>query len=935
MPRAILHIGTEKTGSSAIQAYLAGHRDRLRASGFVYSSLPDSKNHVALAAYAQDDTKVDDLRMAFGADNAGRLAGFRTRIEQMLAAEVAANPNATFVFSGEHCHSRLLQPDEVGRLRDLLRRFFDDIRIVVYLRRQDQVAVSLYSTLVKAGGTRAAILDPAALDRRYYDYEALLDRWTEAFGRDRLIVGRFVESMSPQGSIIPDFCARTGIPLLDHAERRLNESLKPPHQEFLRRINERLPRFKGGALNPDRGDIDNYVTAVGSGPGRRPSRAAARKFYESFSASNDAVRVRHFPGSASLFEENFEFYPEVADGAELSIEDTLDITADIWTALVKEGHGLRARAQVLAEPAPREAPAKKMSKPARPRSKAPPPTGGVPRSGGGIVNAGYQRDDNNIVDYQLWQMGDQKLRGPEPDFTKPYFAAIGAAQVFGRFGAKPFPALLAERIGMQALNLGMSGAGPSFFLQRDELIEAANRAQFVIVQLMSGRSVSNSRAVLANNQGVMWPRADPEGPALFAEDIYRDFVQTLSAAELAELRAESREIYVAETQALLERIERPKILLYWSKRPVDYDDGLGDLASYWGDFPHFVNRDVIDMLAPFADHYVEVVGNRGLPQPLFHRETGAPVLMWPEERFPNVHLREHNHYYPSPEMNADAAEALMPAAQRAAAAPPPPIAIKPRPGLRHVLVHMHIFKNGGAAIDRALKEGFDHRWTAVASPAPEKGAEAVAQATDADPRLLAVSASQIRFPFARRDGLRFHPLLFLRNPILRARAVYQHERSEWQRDNSDGLHTRMANQHDFRAWIQWCLSERMLSGPIANYQTRMCSISDNGTKLDDWARPITLRHFREASTLLANATVGTIEDFDASLIRIERILHATFPKLRLLSYLDDVSVPDGIYPDLGMDDVRDELGEKVHSQLCAANAFDLLLWRRARTSAEP
>jgi hypothetical protein len=934
MPRAILHIGTEKTGSSAIQAYLAGHRDRLRASGFVYSSIPDSENHVALAAYAQDDTKVDDLRMAFAADNAARLAGFRTRIEQTLAAEVAASPNATFVFSGEHCHSRLIEPAEVERLRDLLRRFFDDIRVIVYLRRQDQVAVSLYSTLVKAGGTRAVTLDPGALDRRYYDYAALLDRWGNAFGRNALTVARFTPSAAAQGSIIPDFCARTGIPLLDHADRRSNESLRPPHQEFLRRINERLPRFVGGALNPLRGDIDDYVSAVGSGAGRRPARATARDFYESFRASNETVRQEFFPDVATLFDENFDAYPEQADPADLSIDDALDITADIWSSLMTEQHGLRARAAQPTAP-PQDLPVRTRIPDARNRPilKAPPPTGGVPRTGGGVVNAGYQRDDRDIVDYQLWELGDQKLRGPEPDRSKPYFAAIGAAQVFGRFGLKPFPALIADQIGMQALNLGMSGAGPSFFLQRDELIEAANRAQFVIVQLMSGRSVSNSQAVLANNQGVLWPRADPNAPGLFAEDIYRHLIQTMTAADLAELRAESREIYVEETQALLERIERPKILLYWSKRPVDYEDGLGDLASYWADFPHFVNRDVIDVLKPFADRYVEVVSNRGLPQPLFNRETGAPVLMWPEDRFPNVHLREHNHYYPSPEMNADAADALMPAVKSVAAAPPPGPP-KPRAGLRHVLVHMHLFKNAGAAVDRALKEGFDHRWTMLASTAPGEGAEAVAQAADADPNLLAVSVGQIRFPFPHRDRLRFHPLLFLRNPILRARAVYQNERSEWQRKHSDGLHTRMANEHDFRAWIQWCLSEQMLSGPVGNYQTRMCCITDNGTTLADWGKPITLRHFREATTMLANATVGTIEDFDASLIRIERALHPTFPKLRLLSYLEEISVQEGIYPDLGADDVHDELGDKVYNQLCAANALDLLLWRRARTNPD-
>lgn len=920
MARAILHIGTEKTGTTAIQAYLAGNRAELREAGFIYSSLPDGENHAALAIYAQDDDRIDDMRIGAGVDTPEKLAAFRESVEQIMADEVAAAPNGVFIYSSEHCQSRLVNPSEIERLYNLLRRSFKDIVVLVYLRRQDQVAVSRHSTAMKAGNTGAKLIDPPTIDRRFYDYEALLARWSGVFGRNKMVVARYFPSTLVNGSILPDFCNRMKIPKLRQIDLRRNESLRPPHQEFLRRINERLPRFLAGGLNPRRGDIESYVSAIGSGPGRRPARATARAFYESWRASNEAVRKEYFANSETLFDENFDAYPEAEDPAALDIDDALDITADIWAALVTKQPSSRA--------APAPAPRTASTAPAEPAAlKALPPPGGVQRIGSGAVNAGYQRDDRAIVDYALWQLGDQQLRGPEPARDRPFFATIGAAQVFGRFVPAPFPDLIAGQIGMEALNLGMSGAGPSFFLQREAMIAAANRAEFVIVQLMSGRSVSNSRAVLANNQGVMWLRDHPDASAYYAEDIYRYLLDTLTPAELAELRAENRENYVAEMQALLARIERPKILLYWSKRPVNYREGLDNLADYWGDFPHFVNRDVVETLIPFADHYAEVVTERGIPQPLFDKETGAPIMMWPEDRFPHVHQREHNHYYPSPEMNQDAAAALMPAVRQLVSAPRP--RSEPAPQPRAVLVHMHIHRNAGSAIDRALQESFDQQWRTVSAPDPAEGTEAVAQAAASETGIMALSAHQMRFPLPAREGLRFQPLLLLRNPIVRARSVYDFERSEQQRSQSDGFHTRMANQHDFRGWVEWCLSDTIASGPIANLQTRQCSVTNNGTRMEHWNHTISLRNFREASALLSTAAVGTIEDFEASLIRIERALHLDFPRLRLLAYLEDAAVDEGIDLTTTEDVVREELGDALYDRLCAANAFDLLLWKRA------
>src|SRR5687768_3753373 len=78
----------------------------------------------------------------------------------------------------------------------------------------------------------------------------------------------------------------------------------------------------------------------------------------------------------------------------------------------------------------------------------------------------YQRLDFGHFDYELhWLKGlrPHRFRGPAIDPSRPYIACIGAAQTFGRFCERPFPALLGERLGVQALNLGVGGAGPRLF----------------------------------------------------------------------------------------------------------------------------------------------------------------------------------------------------------------------------------------------------------------------------------------------------------------------------------------------------------------------------------------------------------------------------------------------------------------------------------------
>nr|MBA3326009.1 hypothetical protein [Paracoccaceae bacterium] len=154
--RAILQIGTEKTGTTTLQQFLALNRDILAQRGYRYPRFCGERNHTGLAAYALDPAKTDTIREPFGARSAAEVPAMRTRMQRAAQAELG--DAATAIFCSEHCHSRLTSPSEVATLRAFLAEFFDDVQVCVYLRRQDHVALSLYSTSLKSGGVSPCLL---------------------------------------------------------------------------------------------------------------------------------------------------------------------------------------------------------------------------------------------------------------------------------------------------------------------------------------------------------------------------------------------------------------------------------------------------------------------------------------------------------------------------------------------------------------------------------------------------------------------------------------------------------------------------------------------------------------------------------------------------------------------------------------------------------
>ncbi len=185
-------------------------------------------NHTGLVAYAMDDARRDPLRGAFGVHSDARVADFR-----------APYSNARPRPSSGLRHHRLLQralpqpADDTGggaASADLLVPHFDRIDVCVYLRRQDQVAISLHSTRLKSGSA------PPARSCRAADADHPSSTTTSRSGSGRTSSGRrtSMSASSRACELLGWRCHRRlprgmgprrgeGLP----AGRELNESIDP------------------------------------------------------------------------------------------------------------------------------------------------------------------------------------------------------------------------------------------------------------------------------------------------------------------------------------------------------------------------------------------------------------------------------------------------------------------------------------------------------------------------------------------------------------------------------------------------------------------------------------------------------------------------------------------------------------------------------------
>lgn len=334
--KLILHIGCEKTGTTTIQRVLSKNRDLLLQQGVVFPKLFGSPNHMEIGVACANDTASSELRLVELKRQDCTFEQYRQRLSASLQQEFSRPGIETAIISNEHLHSRLCRDEEVERLAAFIRPFADEVKVLVYLRRQDRLAVSLNSTRIRLGGN-APIFPPAGPLNLppYFDFDAMLSRYANVFGENNIEV-RDYDALAHRGiDIVEEFLRQCDLALSYEPNGRNNVSLSFDQIVFLMKFNERFPLIVDEKINEDRGPIHQVIANVcADGAKFRPARADAMRFYDLFKSGNARVGEKYLglaPGEMP-FDENFDEYPEEAPQLELSEDKLFEFIRAIWKA---------------------------------------------------------------------------------------------------------------------------------------------------------------------------------------------------------------------------------------------------------------------------------------------------------------------------------------------------------------------------------------------------------------------------------------------------------------------------------------------------------------------------------------------------------------------------------------------------------------------------
>lgn len=108
--KLLLHVGTEKTGTTSAQQWAANNRENLLKQGVFYSKILGPTNHMKIYLWALPPEKNDAGFFLIGLPTVHARRKFQAELPDLLASEVEEARRLgcyNLLISNENCHSHL------------------------------------------------------------------------------------------------------------------------------------------------------------------------------------------------------------------------------------------------------------------------------------------------------------------------------------------------------------------------------------------------------------------------------------------------------------------------------------------------------------------------------------------------------------------------------------------------------------------------------------------------------------------------------------------------------------------------------------------------------------------------------------------------------------------------------------------------------------
>lgn len=245
MKTLYLHIGTSKTGTTTIQTYCGINREQLKSKGVLFPIMPyhydritkNRNGHFLYAMIYENGVRNKEKEKQVLKQELDYIVDCFKDYDNVLLSEesiwwaTATRRKGLWKYLQEHSQQNNYQ-----------------VKIIVYLRRQDQFMMSRYNQIIKTdtgGGTQRFYEYFKDMNGKYkcvMNYRQRLDYMAKFFPKENIVVKRFDRSYFYNGDLNADFLHILGVEIDDtFAELPKDENLAISVQSGeLKRVLNRL-----------------------------------------------------------------------------------------------------------------------------------------------------------------------------------------------------------------------------------------------------------------------------------------------------------------------------------------------------------------------------------------------------------------------------------------------------------------------------------------------------------------------------------------------------------------------------------------------------------------------------------------------------------------------------------------------------------------------
>lgn len=314
MKTLYLHIGTSKTGTTTIQTYCGINREQLKSKGVLFPIMPyhydritENRNgHFLYATIYENGVRNKEKEKQVLKQELDYIVDCFKEYDNVLLSEesiwwaTATRRKGLWKYLQEHSQQNNYQ-----------------VKIIVYLRRQDQFMMSRYNQILKTdtgGGTQRFYEYFKDMNGKYkcvMNYRQRLDYMAKFFPKENIVVKRFDRSYFYNGDLNADFLHILGVEIDDtFAELPKDENLGISVQSGeLKRVLNRLGTMTFA-------ENQKLLQMLNECEELLPKREVSimttehiEKFMKKFIDDNESIAVDYIGDGKPMFDYNYKKKP--------------------------------------------------------------------------------------------------------------------------------------------------------------------------------------------------------------------------------------------------------------------------------------------------------------------------------------------------------------------------------------------------------------------------------------------------------------------------------------------------------------------------------------------------------------------------------------------------------------------------------------------------